>query len=245
MAKDVLKKEEAEVGLFEGLDSGFEDTSSQTFKMPFLKILQSGSPELKKSDPKYIPGAEAGDFCNSATQELYKELDVIVLKIAHSLIVWRPERGGLVGRFGKEEEREIVASREGVKKWDAEGNSVVDAIEFLCMNANDIEDISVLSMSTASLKHAKSFATRIRRLKCDGKPVNVSWAGIWKIRTVEETNEKGSWFTVGSTPEFKDFITKEIKDGAVIPAKNTMQTAEIDYAAIDASEETGKEPVQY
>ena len=58
MAKnEVAKKSDNELldlALLEGMDTGFEGTSAQTFKTPFLKILQAMSPELKKSDPKYL-----------------------------------------------------------------------------------------------------------------------------------------------------------------------------------------------
>lgn len=110
--KELTEMEE----LFDGASSGFEGTSPETFKTPFLKILQAMSPELKKTDSKYIPGAEQGDFCNSATQELYKELNVVVLKVEHVLIAWRPQRGGFVGRYTKDMEDKVVATKEGVKK---------------------------------------------------------------------------------------------------------------------------------
>jgi len=242
MAKEVQKKESmdvVDVSMFEGQSSsGFEGTSSETFKTPFLKILQALSPELKKSDPKYIEGAEQGMFCNSATQELYESINIIVLKVEHSLITWKPNRGGFVGRCNKSNEDKIVSKQEGVQKWDQDGNDVMDTIEFFCMNADDPSDIFVLSLSAASFKHARSFATRLRMLKANGKAVNVSWAGVWCIHTIEEKNDKGSWYTMGSTPEFVRFITKEEKENLVIPAKEMLQTAETDYTVIDAHSET-------
>lgn len=235
MAKEVMKQEELPLELFEGMDSGFEGTDAQTFKTPFLKILQTLSPELKKSDPKYLPEAEEGMFCNSATQQLYSSINIIILKVEHSLLVWKPDRGGFVGRYSKQEENNIVSTREGIQKWDQDGNEVVDTIEFFCMNAEDQSDIFILPLSTASLKHAKSFATRLRLLKCNGKAVNVSWAGVWNISTVEESNDKGSWFTIGSTPKFIEFITKEIKDNYISPAKELLTTADTDYSTIEST----------
>lgn len=242
MPKAIAKQETqnyalAEKGIFEGASSGFEKTSAETFKTPFLKILQALSPELKKTDSKFVPGAEQGDFCNSATQEIYKELEVVILKVEHVLVAWKPSRGGFVGRYSKEREEEIVSSKEGVKKWDKEGNLVIDTIEFYCMNAKNPMDIFIFPLSTASLKYAKSFATRLRMLTADGKPVNVSWAGVWKISTMEDHNELGSWYTLGSTPSFVRFITKEERDRFIIPAKDMLEKAETDYAAIDTTKE--------
>jgi len=223
------------------LETGFEGTDSQTFRTPFIRILQTLSPELKKSDPKFLPNAEEGLFCNSATQECYKELSIVVLKIEHSLIIWKPDRGGFVGRYPKFRENEIVFSRNGVYKYDAEGNTIMDTIEFYCLNIHDPFDLFIFPMSAASLKHAKSFSTRLRLLKFQEKPVGVSWAGVWNISTIEESNEKGSWFTIGSTPAFVRFITKEEKELYILPAKDMLKTAVTDYSIIDAVKDQEEE----
>lgn len=239
MANEVQKKESGElvdVSMFEGVSSGFEGTDSTTFKTPFVKILQALSPELKKSDSKYLSEAEPGLFCNSATQELYQSIDIIVLKVEHSLLSWKPNRGGFVGRHSKSMEESIIGKRDGLQKWDTEGNEIMDTIEFFCLNHKDPTDMFILSLSAASFKHARTFATRLRMLKANGKPVNVSWAGIWRISTVEETNEKGSWFTIGSTPEFIRFITKEEKEFFVLPAKEFLKNSETDYTIIESSD---------
>lgn len=234
-----------DVSMFVGEETGFEGTDKDTFKTPFLKILQSLSPELKKSDPKYIEGAEPGMYCNSATRGLYKDLNVIVVKIEHSLVVWKPNRGGLVGSFNKHEEKEIVARKEGVYKWDKDGNEVIDTVELFCINADSPSDIFIFPVSGASLKHVKSFATRLRTLQSNGKNVNVTWAGIWNISTVEESNDKGSWFTIGNTPKFVRFITLEEKGSFVTPTQEMLKTAETDYSAIDSSEDSLNEEVEF
>lgn len=230
----VPKNQEPNLSIFEGESSGFEGTDSTTFKTPFLKILQTLSPELKKSDPKYISEAEEGHFCNSASQELYESVNVVILKVEHSLIVWKPNRGGFVGRYSKKQEDEIVTKQDGVQKWDKNGNIVMDTIEFFCLNIDSPSDIFILSLSAASFKHARSFATRLRMLKVDGKLVNVSWAGVWNITTTEESNDKGSWYTIGSTPEFVRWITKDEKDQLVMPTKQMLENAEMDYSTLES-----------
>ena len=112
-----------------------------------MKILQALSPELDSSDSRYIPEAKMGQFCNSATQELYDDLEVIVLKVEHSLVAWKPNRGGLVGRYNKAKESDVVAQKEGVQKWDADGNEVNDTIELFCMNIKNPADLFILTLS--------------------------------------------------------------------------------------------------
>jgi hypothetical protein len=235
MSNDLEQKnnEVMDPAIFEGMDSGFEGTDASTFKTPFAKILQALSPEVDEDDPKYIPNSRVGDFCNSASQQLYKSIEVVVLKIEHSLIVWKPSRGGFVGRHPKVKEDEIVSVKEGLKKWDSEGNEVVDTIEFFCLNINDPMDIFIFPVFKASLKHGRNLATRLRVLKMDGNPVNVSWAGVWKISTVKESNDQGSWYTLGSTPEFLRFVTKEEVETMIKPAKEILSTAITDYSVIE------------
>lgn len=225
-----------DASMFSGMDSGFEGTSAETFKTPFMKVLQQLSPELKKKSPEYIEGAEAGMFCNSATKELYTELNVVILKVEHSLISWKPDRGGFAGRSNKALEGDVVSDVNGLQKWDTLGNEVVDTIEFFCLNIDNPADVFILSLSRASYKHARSFATRLRMLKADGKPVNVSWAGVWNIRLTEEKNDKGEWYTIGNTPTFTRFINRDERDKLVMPAKELLATADIDYKIIESSE---------
>jgi hypothetical protein len=241
MSKELTTKAEntelanIDTSIFLGSASGFEGTDSTTFKTPFLKILQALSPELKKSDPKYISGAEQGMYCNSATQSLHRDINVVVLRVEHSLISWKPNRGGFVSRVNKSLEESVVTKKDGMKKWDAEGNDVMDTIEFFCLNIDEPSDIFILSLSAASFKHARSFATRLRMLKANGKAVNVAWAGVWNIATMEEKNDKGSWFTLGNTPEFVRFVTKEERDDLIMPAIDMLKTADTDYTVIESS----------
>jgi hypothetical protein len=231
--KDLKKKEETELvdfNQFTGLVSGFEGTDNDTFKMPFVKILQKLSPEVDPTDGAYVEGAEIGMFLNDATKELSKELQAIILKIEHNLIVWRPDRGGLVGVYSKSMENQIVAQKEGNYKYDAEGNDIVDTISFYLMNPEDPTDVFILSTSKASFKYGRSLATRVRSLKMNGRPVKKTWAGIWKIGLVLEENEKGKWYSIGNTPEFLQFVTADIINQAIVPALELMETAEIDFS---------------
>ncbi len=57
--------------------NGFENVSAKDLLIPRLTILQKMSPQIDKSDPKYISGAEYGDFCDTGTGEIFKDLVVV------------------------------------------------------------------------------------------------------------------------------------------------------------------------
>jgi hypothetical protein len=67
----------------EDAGAGFEDADANAYAIPFLQILQSGSPQCKKSDGAYIKGAEEGMFYNTVTQELYDGDEGVVVIPCH------------------------------------------------------------------------------------------------------------------------------------------------------------------
>ena len=51
--------------------TGLEEASAGDYAIPFLRVLQSMSPQLKKSDGKYIQGAEEGNLFNTVSEAVY------------------------------------------------------------------------------------------------------------------------------------------------------------------------------
>jgi hypothetical protein len=218
-----------------GLDSGFEETYSESFKTPFVRILQSNSPEVLNKGEKYVKGAVPGMLYNTATGKLYDTLNVVVLKVVHNIIAWRPDRGGFVGVFSKEEEGKITARREGLRKWDNAGNDLDDTMSLYCVNHDDPTDIFIISLSRTGLKHARTFATRLKSLQINGVPISKTWPGVWEITSGMESNEKGSWYTIGS-PKFKEFINKDFIEKIVKPGLEMLKTAKVDYSVLNQEE---------
>ena len=83
--------------------------------IPFIRVLQEESPQVKKRDPKYIEDAEAGMIFNTVTGRLYRESTnletrqpdakfpgVIIIPVAYtpSFVEWKPDRGGFVADHG-------------------------------------------------------------------------------------------------------------------------------------------------
>ena len=82
---------------------GFENQSQQDRSMPFLQVLQTGSPQCKPRDPKQIQGATAGMVINTVSGKLYDgERGFILIPsfTEHVFVEWVPrdDGGGFVGR---------------------------------------------------------------------------------------------------------------------------------------------------
>jgi hypothetical protein len=232
--------------MFEGLPTGFENTSTTTFKTPFLSIVQSTSAIKKSNNPAYIPEAKDGDFFNNASQTLYKELNVIVLGIDEQLVVWGPDRGPFKGAYPKRMELEIVTNQVDMKKYDIDGNVVNDTISFFCVNVDDYSDIFVFPLSVMQLKWAKKWATKIKFLSVNGERINRTYAGVWNIKTVIDSNEKGQWYTIGATPTFKRFVNaNDANEFArhIKPALEMLKNAVTDYSNMEETSEKTEDDI--
>lgn len=74
---------------------------------PFIRVLQSGSPQVKKQGDDYIPGAEEGMFINTGTGEVFSGSDGIVfvpIGVRHVVDEWIPkdDGGGFIAEHSPE-----------------------------------------------------------------------------------------------------------------------------------------------
>ena len=58
---------------------------SDEMQMPFIRIAQAMSPEIKKSDAKFIEGCGQGDIFNNLTQE-YEGVQIIPCYVKLSIL---------------------------------------------------------------------------------------------------------------------------------------------------------------
>lgn len=68
--------------------------------IPFLRVLQSNSPQVKKQNAKYVVDAEAGMFYNTATNEIYSGdtgLYVVPVMFKRQATLWLPRDSNAQG----------------------------------------------------------------------------------------------------------------------------------------------------
>jgi hypothetical protein len=77
---------------------GFENVKPGDFKPSFLKVLQSNSPQVVNE----LPGAKAGLWCDSITNEFFPTILYIPAVREHVYVAWKPrtEGGGEGQGFG-------------------------------------------------------------------------------------------------------------------------------------------------
>jgi hypothetical protein len=164
------------------------------------------SPQCKKSDGAYIKGAEEGMLYNSVTQEVFSgEAGVIVIPcyFKRSFIKWAPRDSG--GGFKGElmpSDPQVAAGRvdNDGRLIDAEGNLLADtrAHYVLVLDGKGGYQPVVISLASSQIKKSRQWMARMQGVKMqriDGTHFTPAmFSHQYKITTVPESNDKGSWF---------------------------------------------------
>jgi len=199
-------------------DTALDDTrfDQDDLKLPFLYIIQSSSPQLKDTDPKYIPDAKQGEILNTVTNTRYSRKDgvtVIPVKYERLFVEWRDKIP--VATYSDSVYHDTIRT---VRSADAQGrlhniitedsqqgtpgNEIVETRQFICLvvdKATGDTTPAVLPMSSTQIKYAKIWTTRLSALR-ETFPSGVRkqpaiFQTVWRLTTVSEQNEKGTWFS--------------------------------------------------
>lgn len=211
-AKDAQNKQLAAADAFEEMDAvGFEEADADAYAIPFLAILQSNSPQCKRSEGEYIKGAEEGMLFNTVTRDIYNGddgLEIVPVHYQRVFAHWVPrdEGGGFLGEMSVDDPRIQEAEREGSRLVDKDGNYIVDTRKhYVIVKKPDGEfEPMLITMSSTQLKKSRQIMTRLRNLKLRNSSGKLftppMFASFFKMVTVPESNKEGSWY--GWKPEW-------------------------------------------
>lgn len=191
-------------------DAGLGNMGKDDLAIPFLVILQSGSPQCKRSEGEYIDGAAEGMLYNTVTKEVIDpaKQDVLVIACAYnrSFIEWKlRENGGGFVREHPADDRLLSQCQRDDKGRDIlpSGNQLNDTRAFYVMvmyERDDGEQVfmpAFITLTSTQIKKAKQWLTQQKMLKLPrpggGTYTPPMFASKWKVTTVPESNDKGSW----------------------------------------------------
>lgn len=129
--------------------AGFEEADKDSFAIPFLRVLQKGSPQVDEESPAYIPGAKPGMLMNSVTGELFDgkpQVDddgkvvgggVLLIPCAFQrrFLRWGPRGGDGAGFKGEIKPEDAAALRDSGAVVDHEGKLLFPVPETGELNA--------------------------------------------------------------------------------------------------------------
>jgi len=211
MATAVATKKNAELSTdvmddileFAGEGAAYDSSEMQ---IPFVRILQAMSPQLKKREAEYIEGAEQGDMFNTVTKQFWTGEDGLIVIPCFQTTKYleftpREQGGGFRGEIAATDPILQRTTRQGAKEILPTGNELVKSDQHYCLIV--AEDGSyqpvVIDMKSSQLKVSRRWKTQIALQKVKHPKTGQSitpplFANQWKLTTVEESNDQGSWF---------------------------------------------------
>jgi hypothetical protein len=167
---------------------GSENVSVEDLTIPRIGIVQDLSPERKKSEPNYIPGAEEGMLFNSVTRKLYTDpLVVIPVYYRREFFLWRPRKqgGGFRGVF------QTRASAEAAQASEEEQTEIMETGQqfVLCTSDNgQTWEEAVVSMSSSNFGVSRQWNSDLKLRNCD------RFATLYSLTAVQKAGPKGSYY---------------------------------------------------
>lgn len=187
----------------EDAGQGFEETTRESFAMPFLVVLQDLSPQCKTKMAGYIKGAEPGMLLNTVNQAIYGEVRFIPCYYTQQLIEWIPrdKGGGFVAAHPTTSPLLGQSVRDGgVNRLPNGHDLVLTAQHYGIMLEADGNGTNVLiAMKSTQLKYSRRWMTAMAAapsIEVNGqitKPAMFAYSYL--LKTQEEANDDGSWWS--------------------------------------------------
>lgn len=174
--------------------AGSEDVGVKDMILPRVDLLQALSPQIKKTDPSYIPGAEQGVLYNTVTGELYgPSVNFVPVMFRKEFILWkkRAAGGGFFGAFPTEAE----ANAAHCAVADPSVHEVVECHQhFIILLTDTGYRQAVFSMTKSKLKASRTLNTMVQMAEVD------RFARAYRASAIEAKSDKGEFWNIRILP---------------------------------------------
>ena len=257
MANQVTKKEDQlpadlldEITATAGEGTSYDSSEMQ---IPFVRIIQALSPQIKKKDPMYIEGADQGDAFNTVTSQFWNGEEGLVVVPCYQEtkfleFVPRESGGGFMGELDPSNPEIQKTDRKGSREVLQNGNELVKSDQHYCLvvGQDGMIQPAIVDMKSSQLKVSKRWKTqiamqKIRHPKTDALLTPAVYATMWKLTTVEESNDQGTWYNWSVVKEGL-VQTKEVLEQAKLFRQQVIKGA---VKAVDDTEPLEKDDVPF
>ena len=237
----VVKKDHLPAEITEFFDDQMAGADKDSFAIPFLVILQSGSPQVKRSNPGYIEGAEEGMFINTVNEALMDGFTFLPIAFKRQMIEWIPrnEGGGLVAIHSMEDCPEYeIKDIDGKQVWAMNnGHEIVDTRMHYVLHSIDDEEWApaVLSLSKTQIKKSKRLMYMLDEQRKKGNIFtftagtlgeskdDYTWSG-WAFKAKDVVNDNADLIAEAIR------LQKAVKEGTAKADKDGLEEALSDTA---------------
>lgn len=180
--------------------AGFENVTADDLIVPRLTILQSLSPQLKKSESSYIEGAEVGNICEVGTGAIFPDGILFVpVYYRKDYLEWAPRNsgGGLVAVHSDPSIMEQTTRNDRNQPILPNGNLVNETAQFYGFNLSNNRQRCFIPFTSTQLKKARKWmtlATGERLKRSDGSEFTPPlFYRSYELGTAHESNNQGDW----------------------------------------------------
>lgn len=185
---------------------GLTNVGTEDQAIPFLAILQKGSPQVNRKKDQYIDGAEPGMVFNTVTGELYSgDEGVIVIPVAYdrALLEWRPRDsgGGFAGKHPVDTPL-LQQTTKNEKNQDVlpNGNILENTAHHyvLVVHADGRFEQAIIAMKSTQLKKSRKWNSLMKSIvlkRKDGTPfIPPTFLYRYLLTTVFEEKNGNDWY---------------------------------------------------
>lgn len=205
--------------------AGLEGAGAESFAIPFLMVLQKGSPQVDPSSGDYIKGAEPGMLYENISRTLAdSKTGVVAVPCAYRRVFLRWTQMGFAGELSAEDVATMRAAG-GIAEYKnrlyvpaadgtvdpAECDRIVDTRNHYVLIVDEETGAwrqALISLSSTQIKKSRALnvALVMRKVAVDDRLVTpATFANLVRVTTVPESNDKGSW--MGWHFELMGFVT--------------------------------------
>jgi len=202
----------------EDAGSGMEGATSESFAIPFLSVLQKGSPQVDEASGAAIEGAKAGMLWDNVAGRMFDGKEgVYIIPCAYRRVFlrWAPKGSDSSGFKGELTADQVARMRSEGKLSDLDGRLYVPlpdgtVNEKKCDRISDTRNHYVLlldkatggwaqallSLTSTQIKKSKMLMSALASVKLNG-PAGMytppTFANLVRLTTIPESNDKGTW----------------------------------------------------
>jgi len=218
--KNLVKKQQAQVPtslsslMEEDAGMGLENIGAEDVKIPFLRILQDLSPQVKEGRPGYVQGAKPGMIINSVSKKLYDGktgINVLRCFYKREYVEWQDRgtgQGAPVNTYPVDHDIIHTTKKDAAGKDRLpNGNYLANTANHyvLMLSDNNIVESALIAMSSSQLVKSREWNTMItsnKHTKKDGTIIKPpTFSHIYTLKTISQSNSKGEFFNWDITKE--------------------------------------------
>jgi hypothetical protein len=202
---EVAKKDETTTAMAnydygESEGQGFDNQTQEDLIIPFLNLLQKGSPLVEERDD-----AKAGMIYNTVTEELFESVELVPVLTRHECVEWVPREKG--GGFVDKHPMESNVVRDARSRAEAfnelttpQGNELQETFTVFCITCAGGEPtgFAVIPFASTKIKVYKKYISRLRMFtpkRPDGTKFNPPlFAHLARLGAFKDKNQHGDFW---------------------------------------------------